>query len=95
MPFEIEFTPEAERDLQQIRPFYRSEIFEAIDSHLRHSPTQESRSRIKRLRLFDSPAYRLRVGDYRVFYDVDADESAVTVLRVLSKEAALRYLQEK
>jgi mRNA-degrading endonuclease RelE of RelBE toxin-antitoxin system len=46
------------------------------------------------LRLLNSPAYRLRLGDYRVFYDVDVVLSAVTVLRVLSKEASLAYLAE-
>jgi mRNA-degrading endonuclease RelE of RelBE toxin-antitoxin system len=93
MPFEIEFTFEAEKDLIQIKPFYRSQIFDAVEALLRHKPMQVSRARIKRLRLLDSPAYRLRVGDYRVFYDVDAAEKLVTVLRILSKEAALNYLQ--
>jgi mRNA-degrading endonuclease RelE of RelBE toxin-antitoxin system len=37
--------------------------------------------------------YRLRVGDFRVLYDVDARERCVTILRVLSKEDALRYLE--
>jgi mRNA-degrading endonuclease RelE of RelBE toxin-antitoxin system len=61
---------------------------------LRYEPTRESRSRIKRLELLDSPAYRLRVGDYRVFYDVDVDAAAVSVLRVMSKEESLIYLAE-
>jgi mRNA-degrading endonuclease RelE of RelBE toxin-antitoxin system len=59
-----------------------------------NEPTRESRSRIKRLELLDSPAYRLRVGDYRVFYDVDVDAAAVSVLRVMSKEESLIYLAE-
>jgi hypothetical protein len=35
---------------------------------------------------------RLRVGDYRVFYDVDDVAAVVTVLRVMSKEESLVYL---
>ena len=31
-----------------------------------------SKSRIKRLRDVEHPQYRLRVGDMRIFYDVDA-----------------------
>ena len=57
-----------------------------------HTPTQISRSRIKRLRLLESPAYRLRVGEYRVYYDVDESEQTATVLRILDKIQSLRYL---
>jgi mRNA-degrading endonuclease RelE of RelBE toxin-antitoxin system len=38
-------------------------------------------------------ADRLRVGEFRVFYDVDEAAQRVTVLRILSKEEALRYLE--
>jgi mRNA interferase RelE/StbE len=74
MPFEIEVTREAESDLDKIRPFYRRQILDAVESHLQHAPTRASRSRIKRLRSFQSPEYRLRVGDFRVFYDVNEAE---------------------
>ena len=88
MRYEIEITEEAESDLDVIRAFYREEILKGMEDHLRFEPTRKSRSRIKRLELLDSPAYRLRVGDYRVFYDVE-----VTVLRVMSKEESLAYLE--
>jgi mRNA-degrading endonuclease RelE of RelBE toxin-antitoxin system len=55
---------------------------------------QESRTRIKRLRLLDSPAYRLRVDDFRIYYDVDDASERVTVLRILSKKASMAYLAE-
>ena len=93
MSFEVEITLEAETDLAQIKPFYRSQILDAIEEYLQAVPTRVSRARIKRLRLLDSPAYRLRVGEYRVFYDVDPAEKIVTVLRILSKEASLTYLR--
>jgi len=41
-----------------------------------------------------SPAYHLRVGEFRVFYDVDQEQQVVMVLRVLSKEQSLHYLAE-
>jgi len=91
MPFEVEVTEEAETDLDSIKPFYRKQILDAMDTHLCYAPERTSRSRIKRLH---SPGYRLRVGDFRVFYDVDMQERCGTILRVLSKEDALRYLKE-
>lgn len=94
MRYEIEIVEAAETDLDGIRAFFREQILDAIDEHLRYEPTRESRSRIKRLELLDSPAYRLRVGDYRVFYDVDEVAAEVVVLRVMSKEESLAYLAE-
>jgi mRNA-degrading endonuclease RelE of RelBE toxin-antitoxin system len=93
MPFEIEVTQEAERDLDNVRPFYRRQILDTIESHLQHAPTRTSRSRIKRLRSVQSPEYRLPVGEFRVFYDVNEPKQRVTVLRILGKEEALRYLE--
>jgi mRNA-degrading endonuclease RelE of RelBE toxin-antitoxin system len=84
MPYTIEIA---------LKAFQRVELLDVIDQHLTHTPTIISRSRIKRLRLLDSPAYRLRVGDYRVYYDVDVDSLSVKVLRILSKAASLDYLR--
>lgn len=93
MPYAIKVALQAEADLAAMKAFYRLEILDAIDKHLQHTPTTISRSRIKRLRLLDSPAYRLRVGDYRVYYDVDEVAFTVKVLRILSKAASLDYLR--
>ena len=34
--------------------------------------------------------YRLRVGDWRVFYDVDQESKAVVILRVMHRREAYR-----
>jgi mRNA interferase RelE/StbE len=94
MPFEIDVTETAEDDLDRIRPFYRRQIIDALEVHLSYNPQRASKMRIKRLRGTDSPEYRLRVGPFRVFYDVNEAKRRVTVLRVLSKEDAVRYLAE-
>jgi hypothetical protein len=64
-----------------------------MEKHLRHDPTKESRSRIKRLQGVRNPDYRLRVGDYRVFYAVDEDCRRVDVLRVMHKDQTASYLR--
>jgi len=93
MAYGIEIAPTANDDLAAMKAFHRAGILDAIEKHLTHTPTAISRSRIKRLHLLDSPAYRLRVGDYRVYYDVDEVSHTVIVLRILSKTASLDYLQ--
>ena len=52
---------------------------------LAEHPTLERRSRVKRMRAEFYPPYRLRVGDFRVYYDVDEGRSQVQVLHVWEK----------
>jgi len=61
-------------------------------AHL-YEPTKVSRSRIKRLRGLSRPQYRLRVDEFRVFYDVMGDE--IHVLAIVSKSHADVWLAEE
>ena len=90
MPYEIELTDDSKRDIQALRPFARRKVLDAIERHLRHEPTKESQSRIKRLRELARPQYRLRVDDIRVFYDI-ADE-VVEIIAVIAKPQAVEWL---
>jgi mRNA-degrading endonuclease RelE of RelBE toxin-antitoxin system len=90
MPFEIVLAPEAVDDLRSLRANVRAIVRTVLETHLRHEPTKLSRSRIKRLRGLDRPHYRLRVGDFRVFYDVSG--STVEVLAIIVKSEADRWL---
>ena len=64
-----------------------------LEKHLRHEPDRVSRSRIKRLRGRQAATYRLRVGDYRVFYDVA--EAEVVVIAVLHKRETAKFYREE
>ena len=92
MPYKVDFDPQAAGDLKRFRAFDRSAIVESIDRVLTTAPTRVGKSRIKRLRGTDSPQFRLRVGEFRVFYDVQ--EMSVYVLRILAKPDVERYLKE-
>ena len=48
-------------------------------------PGQESKSRIKAMSQPFWSQYRLRVNDFRVYFDVHEEECVVNVLRVLKK----------
>ena len=56
-----------------------------IEEHLVHQPKRTSKSRIKAMVQPFWSQYRLRVDDFRVYYDVDDDNHVVNVLRVLEK----------
>ena len=93
MRYDILLAPEAVEDLQDLKANVRATVQRAVEQHLRHQPTKVSRSRIKRLRGFSRPQYRLRVGDdVRVFYDVS--EQVVQVLAVVPKSAADAWLEK-
>ena len=70
----------------------RKIILDAIEKHLRHEPTKVSKNRIKRLRDMEWPQYRLRVGDDRVFFDVE--DETVNILAIISKERCETWLRK-
>jgi mRNA interferase RelE/StbE len=87
--FEIIVAPEA---AEQFRDLPSARVRDGIEEHLRHEPTKVSRSRIKRLRGLRKPQYRLRIGEVRVFYDVETEE--VHVLAVILKSQAVEWLKK-
>jgi mRNA interferase RelE/StbE len=92
MRYEIILAPEAVQDLRRLRAYDRAIVRDGLETHLRHEPTKASKARIKRLRRLVRPQYRLRLGDWRVFYDVSASE--VQILAVVTKSEVEQWLQE-
>ena len=74
MTYEIEFKPRAIKDLRSIPKLMVERIIEKLEA-LRTDLAGD----VKRLTNF-SPEYRLRVGDYRVLFEVEA--SKVIIYRV-------------
>jgi mRNA-degrading endonuclease RelE of RelBE toxin-antitoxin system len=93
MKSEIVFAPEATRDVGDLRAHARSMVREGIETYLRHAPTNVSKSRIKRLRGLARPQFRLRLGEIRVYYDVN--ESTVEILAIVPKSEAVAWLKQE
>jgi mRNA-degrading endonuclease RelE of RelBE toxin-antitoxin system len=66
-------------------------ILKIIEIHLRHEPKKAGRGRIKRLRGMSRPEYRLRVDEFRIFYDVK--ETEVEIFVVVPKSRASEWLE--
>ena len=92
MRYEIILSPEAAEDRRRLRAYDWATIRDAIDKHLRNEPMKVSKSRIKRLQGLSRPQFRLRVGDFRVFYDVAGSE--VQVLAIITKPEVEAWLRE-
>ena len=88
--FEIRFAESVEEDLRKIPVYYRNQILDSIEGQLVHEPEAATRNR----KLLENltppwqtiePIWELRVGEYRVFYDVSLGESIVYVRAVRKK----------
>ena len=93
MRYEIGLSSDAIEDLRRLDARTRAAIRDALEVHLRYEPMKLSRSRIKRLQGLAQPQYRLRVGEFRVFYDVV--EARVEIHAVLPKPKVSKWLREK
>ena len=88
--FAIEIHEDALAELEKLRAFHRNRILDDIEEQLAHEPCKLTRRR----KILESveppwdqvgPVWQLRVGDYRVFYDVLEDEKLVIVQAVRRK----------
>ena len=93
MKHEIIFAPEAIEDLKRLSARNRALIRDDIEKYLRFEPDKISQSRIKRLRGIRRPEYRLRVGEMRVFYDIEGE--VVEILAIVNKTQAGTWLEEQ
>lgn len=87
---EIRFAAGVTQDLKRVRAYDRRRILDAIDEQLPSEATIPSRHRKLLINLVppwtaDAPIWELRVGEYRVFYDVAPEEGVVYVRAIRRK----------
>ncbi|MBE9057124.1 type II toxin-antitoxin system RelE/ParE family toxin [Sphaerospermopsis sp. LEGE 08334] len=80
MHYQIEFKPKAIKDLQKIPVNDRERIINKIEAM-----QEDLQEDVKRLTNF-TPEYRLRVGDYRVLFELE--EQTIIVYRVKHRSKA-------
>ena len=88
--YEIRFAEGVEEDLRKIRAYHRNQIVDAIEEQLANTPETPTKNRKLLENLIPPwesvpPIWELRVGEYRVFYDVAPTESVVYVRAVRMK----------
>jgi len=79
----VEFTPSARKDLRRLDRPVQQRIVDALD---RLAAGERLSGDIRRLA--GSTEYRLRVGDWRVRFELDGDRLLITVIRVLPRGRA-------
>lgn len=83
--YRIDLTQDAKEDLYFYSAFERKLIISEVRNQLSHQPLSETVNR-KELRGNPLATWELRVGKYRVFYDVDGKERVVTIVALGHKE---------
>jgi len=82
MTYEIEFKPRAIKDLESLPKDIQRRILAKIESL-----ANDLAGDVKRLTNF-TPEFRLRVGDYRVLFEVEANK--IVIYRVVHRKDAYR-----
>ena len=79
--YAIELSDRALVDLRWFRRTDQNRILDGIEAALRHQPTVETRN-LKRLRPNQTAEWKLRIGVFRVYYDVVESGRRVTVVAI-------------
>jgi mRNA interferase RelE/StbE len=82
MKYAIEWRPRARKDLVRLDAEIRERVIDAVDR------LSEDQSGIRRLEGYKPPLFRMRVGDWRILFTIDA--SVATIQRVLPRDKAYR-----
>jgi mRNA-degrading endonuclease RelE of RelBE toxin-antitoxin system len=96
--YEIEYAQDVVEDLAELRAYERARILDSIDLQLRYNPTRQTRNKKILVGLIPSwehvePVWQLRIGEYRVFYDVD-EEATVVIVRAIRHKPPHRTTEE-
>ena len=85
MAYRIDYSPVVEEHLRVLTPRQRTNIFDAVDRQLAHQPSVETRNR-KPMRPNPVAPWELRIGNLRVYYDIEEDpEPCATIVAVGKK----------
>jgi mRNA interferase RelE/StbE len=80
--YNVQFKPRAVRDIEGLPSRIQAQILARIEEM-----SNDLKGDVRRLTNF-TPEYRLRVGDYRVLFEVE--ESAIVIYRVRHRREAYR-----
>lgn len=88
--YAIEYAVGVADDLADLRAFDRATILDRIEEQLSNEPATETRNKSVVIGLespweHETPIWQLRVGAFRVFYDVDESASRVVVRAIRHK----------
>jgi mRNA-degrading endonuclease RelE of RelBE toxin-antitoxin system len=85
MEFFIDLSPDSRGQLDELTARERRILLDEIDVQLRYEPNVETRKR-KPLDSNELATWELRVGDFRIFYDVEMDPEPIVWIRAIGRK---------
>lgn len=82
MPYRIEYSPDAEEQMRALTTRQQAIVLNAVERQLTHQPTVETKSR-KPMRPNPVAPWELRIGNLRVYYDVEHEPDAAVCVRAV------------
>jgi mRNA interferase RelE/StbE len=82
MKYDIQFKPKAVRDIESLPSRIQARVLARIEEM-----SNDLKGDIKRLTNF-TPEYRLRIGDYRVLFEIE--EETIIIYRIRHRREAYR-----
>lgn len=79
--FRLEVSPAADRDLEKLKGRIRKQDFERLRTAVRSLADEPRPQGVRKIKGAER-AYRIRVGNYRVVYEVYNDDNLVLILQV-------------
>ncbi len=85
MGIEIRWSPDARDHLRRLSAHLHALVLDEVERHLTQRPDEPTQ---KQKQLAENPlaTWELRLGDIRVFYDVNREENTVDIVAVGVKE---------
>lgn len=90
--FKVVFSPSARREIEGFETDVALQLAKDIKSYLETSPLPFGKSRVKKMSGYHPPLYRLRSGDFRVYYRILSDN--VIVLAMTHKKDSEKLLKK-
>ena len=94
MTYQIEYTESAIDDIAYFKKYERGLIVTAIEEQLTYEPIREVRNR-KPMEANALARWEVRVGKYRIFYDVEVLDRVVLIKAVGWKAHNTLYIRGK
>jgi mRNA interferase RelE/StbE len=82
--YRIEISPAADRDLKKLKDRIRRQDFERLRNAIRSLAEEPRPQGVRKIKGAEK-AYRIRVGNYRVVYDVYDGDEMVLILQIARK----------
>jgi mRNA interferase RelE/StbE len=82
--YRIEISPAADRDLDKLKSRIRRQDFERLRNAVSSLAEEPRPQRVRKIKGAEK-AYRIRVGNYRVVYEIYDNDNLVIILQVVRR----------